>query len=253
MPQLPEYSEQGIEQRLNALQQQFVGPEFIEALYGLEFDAETDLGKRFSAWAELHYREGQEVFDGDQIHRWRLETYFQNKELLPVKWAAVRLGMTRESFEEVIETLEGEHLLEAGTITDGVIREADVKGLRDNFESLRRRTFAGVQDFCGRLHEAIDDEFDIEVEPLHCITSRVLGEGELLYAQGFDSLTDEPVSSRYEHWLETGKPMYLSPDSCATSTLVRFEELLDEYLFTPAKEEIVDPVKDWHASAHGNR
>lgn len=253
MQQLSEHNEQSIGQRLDALRNEFVSLKLIESLYGLEFDANTDLGKRLRAWAERHYEQDQEVFDDEQIRRWRLETYFQNKDLLSVKWAAVRLGMTEESFEEVIKALEENHLLEKGTITDGVIREADVKGIRENFESLRWRTFADVQDFCSRLHEAIEDEFDIDVEPLHCITSQFLEEGEPLYAQGFDSLTDEPVSSYYEHWLETGKPMYLRPDSCATITLVLFETLLDEYLFTPASKEIVEPVKQRRTSVEGNR
>lgn len=253
MPQLPEHSEESITRRLKALRQEFVSPGLIESLYGLEeFGAETELGKRFSAWAERHYREDQEPFDGEKIHRWRLETFFQNKELLPVKWAAVRLGMTEESLEEVVQALEREKLLEPDTIRDGLIRENAVEGLQKNFESLRRRIFADIQDFCSSLHEAIRDELNVEVTPLYCVTSETLREEDPLYAQGFDSLTDEPTSSHYEHWLETGKPNFLRPDTCSTVTLVQFEDLLEEYLFTPAKGEIVNPVKNSQAFGHGD-
>lgn len=233
-----------ITQRLKNLKREFVSPELIASIYGLELTEDSALGKRFAAWAGRHYRRDSVVFDEEKIHRWRLETYLQREQLVPVKWAAVQQGMSESSFREVTTKLVASHLLDWEPQDSQVIRESDLKGIRDNFEDLRWRTFKDIQDFCSRLHRAIEAEFGLEVDALYCITSKFLDEDNPLYAQAFDALTDQPISTVYEHWLKTGKPMHLRPDTCATLTLIQHEELLGDLLFTDANTKIMDPVRE---------
>lgn len=235
-------SDDTITERLEELEQEFASAELFSDLYGLEFD-EDDLQARVEAWAGRHYDDEVEVFRGEQVHRWRLETFLQNEKLLPVKWAGARLGMTEKSFRNLAEQFIDEHLLDWEADRE-VIREADVNGLRDNFSDLKNSLFGSHGGYCEKLHKVIEREFGLEVEPLYCETSKFLDEEPLLHARGFDSLTYEPVSTKYENWLQTGKPMHLRPDSCSTLTLVVHEELLEDHLLAGEEAESVDLIRE---------
>lgn len=227
---MTEITTQQIKHRLHELKSEFASADLIRDIYGLDVDPASDLVAQLNAWASRHYEREAPVVEGDAVHRWRLETYLQRERRLSVRWAAARLGMTTPSFRELAERLVDEHLLDWST-TSQLIREDDVSDIHKNFEGLKWRTFGSVQSFCKMLHEKVEGEFGIIVEPLHCITSESNGEEPVLYAQGFDLLTDQPTSTRHEHWLRTGKPMHLRPDVCATLTLFHFKELLTPYLF----------------------
>ena len=51
------------------------------------------------------------------------------------------------------------------------------------------------------------------------------------YAYEFDMLTSEPVSVRYQLWLDIGKPVRLKPDVCSVKTYFLHKKLLRDYLF----------------------
>ncbi len=240
---MPRLSDDTIRKRLEELESEFADDRLIRRLYGLEFREDDSLTERIKAWAERHYDREASVFGDEGIHRWRLETFLQNEKLLPVKWAGAKLGMTRESFQDLAERLIDEHLLDWDADRQ-VIRKDDVEGIRDNFESLKHRLFGDHRNYCEVLHEAIQSEFGISVDPLYCKTSEFLDEDPSLYAKGFDSLTDEPVSAKYENWLQTGKPMHLRPDVCSTLTLVEHESLLEGYLFPGEEAESADPIRE---------
>jgi hypothetical protein len=239
---MSESTREDIERRLHILNDEFVAEDVVEEMYGLELPG-SSLAARFEAWAERHYERDAPVFDDNgNVHRWRLETFLQQQSLLPVEWAAARLGMTDSSFLELAETLIDEHLLD-WDIDKQVVRENDVDGIRDHFDELKWQTFEGIQSFCSTLHSAIEKEFGLEVEPLHCSTSDFLDEEPVLFARRFDVLTDEPMSATYEHWLETDKPMHLRPDACSTLTLVRHEELLEDRLLPGEETQQTGTVK----------
>jgi hypothetical protein len=240
-------SDDDIKKRLEELEREFASAKLIRKLYGIELGEAESLIDRIEAWADRHYSHEAPVFDGEQVHRWRLETFLQDEKLLPVKWAGARLGMSEDSFRELARQLVGEHLLDWEPERQ-VIRKDDVEGIRDNFETLRHQVFDSHQRFCSHLHDAIENAFGLEIDALHCRTSEFLGEEPTLYARGFDSLTYEPVSTRYEHWLQIGKPMHLRPDVCSSLTLVAHEHLLEDYLFPGEQTESADPVRDEFSS-----
>lgn len=231
---MSEISPEQIANRLGDLQREYADPELVDKLYGLEIDPAASVGQKFKAWADQHYTNGSPSFDDGAVHRWKFETFLQKKGFLPVRWATAKLGMTLESFRELGDELIQRHLLD-WSVDKPLIREDDVHDIRDNFESLRLTVFESHQSFCSALHDAVDEQFGLEIEPLYCATSESFGEDPLAYAHGFDSLTDEPVSLQYEHLLKTNKPMHLRPDTCSRRTLEQHRNLLEDYLF-PGEE-----------------
>jgi hypothetical protein len=51
-------------------------------------------------------RRDDEPLKDATVDRWWFEKFLQDRRLLPVKWAALRLGMTHRSFDELRRKLE---------------------------------------------------------------------------------------------------------------------------------------------------
>ncbi len=217
--------------RLDALRQDFCSDELADALYGIGDPPADDLMGRFRVWC------GQMGVIGQQpgkIARAWLETFFQRSKLLPRRWAAARLGMTERSFRDATRALIRASLLTEGEVEplSGAVSEAIVRGFRDFFPRLARKSFADHDSACRHIHEAIRMDHGIDVEPLLCVTSVALGEDPPLLANEFDAITGDPVSLRYQVWLDLGKPMNLRPDCCSLKLYWAERDILEPLLFT---------------------
>jgi hypothetical protein len=116
---------------------------------------------------------------------------------------------------------------------DAVVSEPLIRDFRDLFPRLERRTFSDHNESCRHIHRAIRAEYHVKVEPLHCVTSMALEEDPPLFAYELDVITGEPVSLKYQVWLNLGKAMNLRPDCCSLKLYWAERRTLRSVLFTP--------------------
>jgi len=214
----------------------------IRDLYGLEIERLGNLRRDFESWAAFH-RRGEAILH-EQVHRYLFETFLQNSRLLPRKWAAARVGMEEASLEQVLTCLRGRGLLWPAHSTLELVSEAIDTELISLFDEFRFRTFSSHNDFCSRLHTAIKDRLDLQVVPLHCVTSQAITDdpSKWDYSHEFDVVTLAPVGLRYKVWLNLGKPMNLRPDCCSTKFYAEERESLRDFLMGTQEPEIPDEL-----------
>lgn len=200
-------------ERLAALQQPQCSMDFVRALYGLDLREDEPLWRDFRFW--LGRRGKSDGATDDRVNRHHLELFLQSKELLPKRWAALRVGMTEESLDVVFARLQSEGLSLRYHASPNVVGRRLERDLTDLFNEFRFRTFADHNDFCHRLHAAFAANFAIEIEPVFCATALELGRKPPDYAHDVDAITLLPVSLRYQLWLDFRKPLSLRPDCCS--------------------------------------
>lgn len=210
--------------RLKELKRPLCSPALLEAHHGVRLPDEKLLGA-WRVWAGTRRRPVLIQSDG-LYDRYAFETFLQQEELLPVKWAAARLGMERSSFEEILAELEEKgRLPETRDLGASVVDERLVRNFQTLFPALRSTLFSNHNSFCESLHEAVKDDLGLTVAPLRCKTAEALEEDD--FANDFDAITDWPMGLRYQVWLETGKPMNLRPDACSVLLFSRAKEELE--------------------------
>lgn len=209
--------------RLQQLKERLCPLDLLVAHHGMRL-ADGRLLGAWRAWAARR-RKPVQVQVGERYDRHALESFLQEEELLPVKWAAARLGMTRASFEAVLAILQERGRLPAlRDLGEDVVDERLVKNFHTLFPALRSTLFANHTAYCTSVHEAVRDDLGHAVTPLRCRTAEALGEDD--FADDFDAITDWPMGLRYQVWLETAKPMNLRPDACTTLLYARAAEEL---------------------------
>lgn len=221
-----------IEQRLANLRADWIDETTLKVIYGLNL-ANQALERDIIRWAKL-LRRPRDVIKLGRISRFLLETYFQHKKLLPARWAEVRIGMAHDSFEEMTQVIEDRGLAEGFRTDAGLVPEAIDRLLIQILPPLQGRIFSDHDNFCRRLHEAIESEWGLRIEPSHCVTAVALKEPDYSYA--FCMLTDQPVGVRYRVWLDLGKPMNLPPDTCSYLAYSQNQVLLESALLGSAPE-----------------
>jgi hypothetical protein len=77
---------------------------FMRAYFGLDLASDRALRRDFEFW--MRQRRDDEPLKDATVDRWWFEKFLQDRRLLPVKWAALRLGMTHRSFDELRRKLE---------------------------------------------------------------------------------------------------------------------------------------------------
>lgn len=217
--------------RLAELRNRFASYTLIDALYGLGAVPAEDVMARYRAWwRRLRGVVGERE---DRIDRFWLETFFQRSKLLPRKWAAARLGMTERSFEEIVDRLDLEGVLNRTEIEplSILVNEPQIRVFHELFEPTRMRLFTSHDARCRGIHEAVNAAYGIEVEALYDVTSQALGEDPPKIAYEFDAVTGDPVSTAYEVWLDVGKPMSLRPDCCSLKLYVAARDELRAFAF----------------------
>lgn len=226
-----------LDQRIAQLKNDWIGPSTLAAIYGLTL---PELERDFIRWGRLQ-RRPREVIRGDQVSRFALESYFQQRKVLPIKWAAAKLGMAAASLVNAIAALEASGRVDR--VRDGsenLVAEDLDRIFIGALPPLQNRIFGKHDDFCRRLHEAISNELGTHlptpVEPLHCITARRIQPGDPDFAYAFCALTDAPIGLRYRIWLDFGKPLNLTPDMCSYVAYFDNRELLQPYLMQQEPE-----------------
>ncbi|MDR3638887.1 MAG: hypothetical protein P4L84_34095 [Isosphaeraceae bacterium] len=199
--------------RLHSLQQPRCSLEFVRELYGLDLPKDDALWRDFRFW--LGRRGKLDGAADDDVNRHQFELFLQSKELVPKRWAALRVGMTEDSLDRVFARLQSDGLSLRYHASPHVVGRRLERDLIDLFNEFRFRTFVDHNDFCSRLHEAFVASFDIEIEPVFCATALELGRKPPDYAHDVDAITLLPVSLRYQFWLDFRKPLSLRPECCS--------------------------------------
>jgi hypothetical protein len=216
------------ERRLAELQTQYCSKDLIRDLYGLDLDKDEQL-KKFVLLRSDAAR-GKRVIHGEQIDRYYLESLLQNLRLLPRKLAAVRLGMAESSLEEILNQLGTKGLLYKFYIVPSLMDEDFERDLLGVFPGSRLTTFTNHNSYCNWLHNQIKEQFDFQVEALHCVTSEELHESPPDYAHDFDAISLDPIGQKYKVWLDLKKPMSLRPDYCSTLLYARERDRLRQFV-----------------------
>jgi hypothetical protein len=232
------------ERRLEELKGPWCSAVFIREFYGLDLQQDRDVLGRFRAWSKRFWRGDVVKQSGGAYHRHALESFLQIGELLPRKWAAIELGMDQDSFDKTLEALATESLLPPGVAQDPLVAKGLVRDIHRLFPALARTAFTTHSAYCGRLHAAITNDLGVTVTPLHCVTSEELKEDPPEYASDFDAITLEPVGTKYQVWLDFGKPINLKPDCCSLKLFAAEEAVLSHYVMRGDEpEEIPDGLR----------
>ena len=230
------------ERRFSLLQNEWCDFPFILDLYGLDLHTETRFLRHFQSWAQM--RGGMEVVRDDrEIHRYRFETFLQTLKLLTKKWGALRLGMSVSSLEELLSRLSDAGLVYCyypSKDPTAFVGEKIDNDILELFEEFRFRTFSDHNNFCLRMHQAIEQRFGFEIEPEFDITSQSITTDRTQwdYAHDLDAITLEPISLQFQVWLDLGKPINLRPDCCSTLFYAQERDVLHEYVMGTGEPDI---------------
>jgi hypothetical protein len=217
--------------------------EVIELLNGIKRD-DAQLWGAFQAWS-LRLRRPREVLRPNEVNRHAFESYLQQSRLLPEKTAAVRVGMSLDSFQDVLDTLDkkGNIVVNTRDFLQQVVTESLIREFPSLFPALQNRIFGDHDDFCSRLHAAIKDDLGIEVKPVRCETSEALGQDPADFAYDHDCFTGRPIGLRYQVWLDFKKPMNLRPDACSMKLYVEKEAQLKPLVFAGREPDVPDGLR----------
>src|SRR5258708_3881409 len=93
------------QQRLDMLRQgPCVPSEYVRDFYGLPWPLPDDMRPDFETWVsqlKRRYSCGE-----GRISRYELESFMQQKDVVPKKWMAARLGMEGASLEKLLSRLK---------------------------------------------------------------------------------------------------------------------------------------------------
>jgi hypothetical protein len=216
-----------LDQRIAQLKNDWIDEDPLTSMYGLAL-TESVLQRDFIRWGQLQ-RRPRPVIRGNEVSRFALESFFQQQKQIPLKWAAAKLGMTQGSLEDVIIALEDSGRVNpVRTGSENFVPEEIDRLFIQALPPLQGRVFGNHDSFCKRLHEAIESELRISVEPLYCVTAARLGEPDFAYS--FCVVTDQPAGLRYRIWLDFKKPMNLTPDTCSYVAFFENPDRLRTYL-----------------------
>lgn len=201
----------------------------ISAWFGIELGGVSQQFEgQFAVWGEK-YRARAVLAEPGKVNRFYLELFLQSRELVPVRFAAVELGMDVKSFREMLDAARDRGLVskaEAEGEFPGIYRQTLVRDFHKRFDVLKGMLFLTHSGFVSMLHGQISDVLGVTVTALSCIASQAMGDSPPDYARSFDIITDDPIGNRYQVWLETGKPIQLRPDACSYLTYLRHEAAL---------------------------
>jgi hypothetical protein len=206
---------------------------YIDKYYGLPWPPsgdDDDLRQDFEAW-RTRLRRRTSCHDGN-VSRYELEAFVQQKEVMPKKWMAARLGMTEDSLDALLDGLPGLQMRpQRYVVYNRLIAKSLYDDLAPNLPGLRFRVFSDENAFCQRLHTEIERTLKIFVQPLFCETSERLGEEPKQFARDFDCITLKALSGKHQVWLDFGKPLNLSPDRCSKVFYAENREILRSFSF----------------------
>lgn len=227
-----------IQQRMEALSNPWASPELLTELYGIS-PYDGSLTDALVIWGRRFQIKPGEIAEGATINRHYLELFFQKNKVFPLKIASARLGMNEDSLISVIRKLEND-MGNAISLKDGCISDLFIRDVRIFFPSLRATIFYSHSDMCTQLHNAINEELNIKVSPIFCVTSKILDPSNPDYAFEYDAVTGDPIGLRYQMWLSTGKPISLRPDACSWITYSKYYDVVGAYLLAKMGPDITN-------------
>ncbi len=221
------------ERRFATLQSEWCDQRLIQELYGIDLNREAKFFKHFKIWVEQ--RKGRAINDAGAIHRYRFETFLQSTRLLTKKWGAIRLGMSADSLDALLTKMDATGLVFSyypSNESHALVGEKIDHDLLEVFEEFRFRTFSSHDDFCRRLHGAIEGQYGLKVEPEFDFTSKKLSgdKDQWCYGHDWDAISLEPVGLQYQVWLDLGKPMNLRPDCVSSFFYAKERERLKDHV-----------------------
>jgi hypothetical protein len=190
-----------------------VSLKFVRDYYGLDWVSRpvTPLFARYAG--SLARRVSCPV---DRLSRYELEGFMARNDIVTRKWAGVRLGMSVESLDALLDKIESLGMQASRYVFDtDFVADSLREDLIRNMPGLRFRTFADHTSFCERLHAELRNEVGLEVERVFCNTSDRLEEYPRRFAEHIDCLSLEPLSTKHSMWLNFRKPLNLPPDRCS--------------------------------------
>jgi hypothetical protein len=196
----------------------------LEGLYGIRLgDAKTE-----GMWRV--WRRKRILVPGGGVHRAALEWFFQDEGVLPLKWAAARVGTTVNGMTLLLDKmLERGFLSRDPRVTDQLVDERVVRELTRHLPSLQDRIFGDHDDMCRSIQRAAKQDLGVRTLPaLRSVSAKALGQKD--FASDFDCITFEPIGLRYQVWLDFGKPINLSPDVCGIHTYAMHPRLLRPFV-----------------------
>ncbi len=238
-----------LEHRLKMLQGRFVEPEFIRDYYGLDSLDAHDLLHDVNRYRKT-MAPGPEN-DAAYVDRYALEGFFQARRLLPLKWAALTLGLNEELFRKVLAKRYElpTPLREEYVWYECLVKTSFAEDVRRVLPQLRNRSFYDHRGFCQFLHPALQKALKISDAEMAegtawCATDQALrevglGDDPPRVAEYFDCLTCAPLSAAHCMWLELKKPRNLPPDRCSKLTFVCYpEQIGDLYVGTRPPDDL---------------
>ncbi len=234
-----------IEVQIEAARNPWWEEEQMHGRFGVNpFDEASGIPAQFKIWAASYARRGPVMKPG-LIHRFEFERFLQSREVLPIRYAALHLGISVRSFQDLLAAMISQDLLaepETWSPMMGMYSTPFIRSLYKRFGRLQHKVFSSHGGFVRSLHEEVHGVLGLAVTPVHCTTSKALGEDPVEPAVDFDILTDDPIGLEYQVWLDFKKPISLRPDACSTITYLRHERVLDPYLLAK-RDGMVDELR----------
>lgn len=231
--------------RLALLSTRWCTPGLIYELLGIDLSRDSPLAAAFQSWSQRFFG-GVDVqratSTGRLIDRHSLETFLLQNGWVSWKWAAVHIGLDEPTLRQVIGRFGEAGLVpqvESG-VSDQIIRQREASSLHRLLPSMRFKAFTSHSNMCRALHDAIRQEFELDFQPLRCVTSAILDPEDPDFADAFDSMTLDPVGLRYQVWLDTKKPVNLRPDVCSLKFYAEHENQLRAYVMRGSEPVTID-------------
>ena len=206
----------------------------VERWYGCDLDTdEQQLLAQYGFWAGRYEGKVPSVLnlEGKEIHRNLFELFLQDRELFPVRMAALRWGTDIESFESILNAAcESKFISERERVGSfrGVYSRSFISDFHHRLPNFPRMIFASYSSYVRRLQCEIKTELGVPPKPMNCRTSEVLKQDPPELGYAFDCITSEPIGLGHQIWLDTGKPIQLPLDSCSWLTMAKFYESLND-------------------------
>lgn len=233
-----------VEEKFNLLCTHLWSFEDIKTKYGIDLDKNMHLLAQYRIWVEGYRKDFEKVlsFEAQKlIHRNLLELFFQYRELVPIKYAAISLAMNPEDLERVLnKACEKEYITESERNGDfnGVFRLSTLKFWK-RFKSLQHRIFLDHDNFIDHFYSAIKTELGINdmTPPIKCFAASSISQNDC--AITFDSITGQPLGLRFQEFLNIPKPIQLAPDVCSIKTYKDNESFLSGKMLGRISQEYI--------------
>lgn len=195
--------------------------------FQIDFHPSKPVRRDFEFW--MSQRSIPDPFKEETVDRWWFEMFLQSRGLVPLAWMALQLGMLPDSLRDLRRRMDEMGPLLAYHISPDLVGKSFEEDLLAQLPQYHFRTFRDHDDFCVNLHRWLREVFHVPIQPAFCETSRQVGRGTD-FAKYWDILSLNPLSPRYQVWLDFGKWMTLASDRCSVLIYALYPEELARYL-----------------------